>query len=252
VAVGHELFRNHPRERLEVLLRPGERLDGGQVVHVPDVLAEPRIPSGRDRAGVLEVTADGEGGTDLERQRHRQRGKPAGAAHRQLDAADDAGDRVVAGHVDPTVVGQPDVDERCKPHHRLIVIGDDRLPRGVARGHHEDVGAWGVCVDPEEQGVDRRVGQHHPKVRVARSDGGGELPGDRLGPDGQQDNGAPDAGQQRPLRVADLDKAPRDLEVGDHDGERLVPTSLSASEQRNRLGVARVAHQVVAAEPLDR
>ena len=57
VRVGHEQLGPHPGELLEVPLGAAERLLGGEVVQVADVLAEPGVAALGDRAGVLQVGA---------------------------------------------------------------------------------------------------------------------------------------------------------------------------------------------------
>ena len=56
------------------LLERGERLDAA---HVADVLAHPRVGTGREAERVLQLTADGDDRRRLEREPHRQRRVPA-------------------------------------------------------------------------------------------------------------------------------------------------------------------------------
>ena len=77
-------------------------------------------------------------GVDLERQGHRQRGVAAGAAHGQLGAADDPGDRVVARHVDRAGRGAATRRRGRRAGRRAssssVTIGS---PDEVAGGHHQ-------------------------------------------------------------------------------------------------------------------
>jgi hypothetical protein len=102
--VGHQQLGPYAGEFFEVPLGAGERVNGADVVHVADVLAGPGVPAGAQRAGVLEVRADGQDRRHVERQRQRQRRVPARAADRQLGAADMPAHRVVARHPDAAVV----------------------------------------------------------------------------------------------------------------------------------------------------
>ena len=114
------------------------------------------------------------GGT-ADRQRDRQRRVSAGAPDRQLDTVDHPHDRVVARHQDRPVMHQPAVGEPRKPFERIVVGEADRLTAEVARRHHQCSRAGLVAGQPEQQHVQRRVGQHDAEVGVVR----GHRVGDR-------------------------------------------------------------------------
>lgn len=131
VPVGHQTGRPHTGETLQVLLGPGQGANGGQIVHVADVLAEPGVAALGQGEGVLQVGAHGERRRDVERQRERQRCVPARSAEREFGAGHVPADGVVARHVDPPVVPQPRVDQRLQYGQRRLVVGDDRLARQI-------------------------------------------------------------------------------------------------------------------------
>ena len=64
---------------------------------------------------------------------------------------------------------QPAVGEVRKPFQRIVVGEADRFAAEVARRHHQDRRARLVAGQPEQQRVQRGVGQHHAQVGVVRS-----------------------------------------------------------------------------------
>ena len=136
------LHRGHPDQ---VPVRLVEGLQGGQVVHVPDVTAHPGQPPVADAEGVLQVTADGQRRGHRHREGDGHRGIAAGAADRKLITVDDPQHRVVAGDLDPPVVAQPGVGQVGQPFARLLIVGDDGFAGSIATGHHQRGRAGGVA-----------------------------------------------------------------------------------------------------------
>ena len=64
---------------------------------------------------------------------------------------------------------QPAVGEARKPFTRIVVGEADRLAAEVARRHHQAAGPGSSPGRPEQQRVQRRVGQHDPEVGVVRA-----------------------------------------------------------------------------------
>jgi hypothetical protein len=115
---------------------------------------------------------------------------------------EDAQHRIVAWHVDPTIMAQPGVGERRQPASGLTVVGDNGLAREVAAGHHEYVRSRRVADKSEEQPMYGRIGKHDPEIGRVRRDVSSQLHSP-VGASLQQDHGAPRIGQQAPLGVAE-------------------------------------------------
>ena len=78
------------RECAQVPLGRVERRERGEVVHVADVLAQPRVPALGDGQRVLQVGADRQRRRHVDGQGDGQRGVPAGSPDGQLDGPDSA------------------------------------------------------------------------------------------------------------------------------------------------------------------
>ncbi len=194
--VGDEHLGHGAGDRLELGRRTVEGIEGGEVIHVPDVRREPGIATVRDAEGVLEVAAGRQRRCYRDRQRDRQRSESARAANRQFCSSGYAQYRVVAGHVDRAVVLQPRVGEAREPDERLLVIGHQRLAGQIAAGHHEHARRRWIARQPEQQVMQRRVRKHHAEVGAVRGDLIGKHDG-RSTPARQQYDRAAHVEQQR-------------------------------------------------------
>ena len=124
-----------------------------------------------DRQGVLQIAADGQRRRHRHRKRHRQRRIAAGAPDGQLRSpSTDPHDGVVARHQDGPVVHQPAVGEVRKPFERIVVGEADRFAAEIAGCHHQYRRSRLVARQPEQQRMQRGVGQHHAEIRVVRRD----------------------------------------------------------------------------------
>ncbi len=171
------------------------------------------------------------------RQRQRRRNVPARAAHRKGGAHD----RVLAAPVDRAVVGEERVGDPTEPLARILVVERDRLVRAVAAGEHERPAQ--VCA---KQMVERRVGQHQAEPRC---------PGCDRWSDGRPPAPAHEHDRSR-RRAQQLELGRRELcqlpgRVG-QEREGLLLAVLAPPEPRDRVLVACVTGEVVAADPLDR
>ncbi len=153
MSVGHQHIRIDAGQRAQVSLRGVERRQRGEVVHVPNVLAEPGVPTVGDRHRVLQVRADRQCRRQSNRQRHGKRGIAAGPADRQLGTLDDANHGVVARNKDRPVMHQPAVGEVGQARHGVVVVITDRFSAKVSRCHHQHVGTGLVAGQPEQQNV---------------------------------------------------------------------------------------------------
>ena len=133
--------RLDPGQLLEVPLGGLEGALGAVVVHVADVCRQPGPAPGGQGEGVLQVAADRQHRLGRERQVDRHRRVAPGATDRERVAVDDPHHRVVAGHVDRPVVGEPGVRQLREPAERVGVVGDDRLAGHVPARHHQHAGA---------------------------------------------------------------------------------------------------------------
>ncbi len=124
---------------------------------------------------------------------------------------------------------------------RVLVLEGDRLVRDVAAGQHER-----AVEVRREQVVERRVREHARRATAtpARPTAATGAPV----PPAHEHDRARGRAQQLELRGRDLGER---LGRGRHHGERLLLAVLARAQPRDRLLVARVAGEVVAAEPLD-
>ena len=250
MCVGDKHLRGDRGQFLQVPLCRVERGQRRQVVHVTDVLAQPRILSVRDRHGVLEVGADGQRRRYRHRKRDRQRRVTARAPDRQVRRRTTTPhDGVVARDQDRPIMHQPAVGQLRKPFERIIVGVADRLSAEVARCHHERRRAGLVAGQPEEQRVQWGVGEHDAEVWVVR----GHRIGDRGAVAAWHQHDRPlCTGQQARGPVVDLGDGVRSRQVGHHHGERFVAAPLSRAQLGDRTLVGGIAGEVVSADALDR
>ena len=163
-------------QRLEVSFGGVEGRQRGQVVHVADVLAQPRVLPVGDRQGVLQIATDGQRRRHRHRQRHRQRRVAAGPPDRAvrphlIGVSDTLTTRTTESsqgtRMARSCISQPSA--RCESRCERIVVGEaDRFAAEIARRHHQHGRARLVAGQPEQQCVQRRVGQHHAEVGVVR------------------------------------------------------------------------------------
>ncbi len=151
--------------------------------------------------------------------------------------------RVVGARLDRAVVDEEAVGDRGQALQRLGVVEGDRLVGDVAAGHHERHA--GVR---EQQVVQRRRRQHHAEVGLARRDGGR----DRGARAPARDHDRALAPAQQPLLLRpEQDQRACGVEVGRHQGERLVLPVLARAQRGDGVLVVGAAREVVAADALD-
>ena len=101
----------------------------------------------------------------------------------------------------------------------------------------------------QQQVVERRGRQHHAEVRIARRHLRRHR---RRRPARQQHDRRLDRGELLRRQVRDLAQLAGLVEVAHHQGERLPEPELALAQARDRGAVARIAHEVEAAQALDR
>ncbi len=233
-----------PEQSAQVACGLDEGLEGRQMLEIADVMAAHELRLFGHRDGVLELRADGEHlASRPAREGERLRGEAAGPPHHLQAPSCRPHDRVVAADVDRTIVRQHGVDQGPEPCERLLVGVRDRVVGPVSAAHHEGPAHLG-----HQQVVERRVGQHQAEVVDARCDrlcdGRPRLAAREHDGPRDRDEGGFGVG----IEDAQL---PRRLQVGDHEGERLVVPGLSPPQLGHRAPVGRVSRQVVAADALD-
>ncbi|CCB78256.1 protein of unknown function [Streptantibioticus cattleyicolor NRRL 8057 = DSM 46488] len=258
VPVGGEDPRPYPGQRGQVVQRAGERGGGGRPRQVAEVRGEPGgTPLGEAERGVVRP-ADGQRGRHRVGQLDRLGHVTARPAQRlRLAVRAYAYHRVVAGHPDAAVVPQPGVGDAVEPVAGLGVVGDGWFAGPVAAGDHQQPGAGRVTGEPEEQVVQRGVGQRDADVGAAGADGvgrGGALAGSGAGDGGaaQQHDGVAGVAEQGAFLLPGRGEGGGGLQVGGHHGERPGAVPLPAPQGGHGALVGGVADQLVAAEALDR
>ncbi len=254
VQVGDDGLRLDAGKRRQGVGDPGQQLQRLEVGGVADVLAHPGPATGGQAERRLELAADGQQRRRGERQANGQRRVAAAAPHRLRGAVDDPHHRVIARVVDRAVVVQPRVGDPRQARIGLGGLGGERLVAEVAGGEHERVEGRPreVGVRGEQQVVQRGVRQQQPDRAVAGRDRRGDrarLLGAR---DGDQHHRGLRAGEQPGGHVGHDPERRGHGEVADEDREGLGDALLALAQAGHRLGLARVAGQVVAADPLHR
>ncbi len=253
----HGFDREHVEQVIDGFL---ERHAGRRVVERPDVLRQEGFVAARGADRVLQVGADGEHRRTVAGEPDRRRRVAARAADEgRRPVRLGARHAVVAADQDGAVVHQQRVGDRAEAAHGFVVVDHQRLAAGIGARHHErerlrlaeparSGGPAGGLV--EQQHLQRRVRDHHAERRHPGRDAGQRLVAARLLVEqhdrplgrGQQSGGLPcDARQRRDRR-----------EVREHHRERLLLALLAAAQFGDGLFIARVAHQVEAAQALDR
>jgi hypothetical protein len=217
--------------------------EGLHRVQVSDVGAQEDLAADAEGDGVLEVPAHGQQGGQRPAQEDGQRREAA-------SPTEDAGlpphpdhHAVVGVAGDGAVVDQKSVGDAGQPLEGLPLVGADGLVGQVAAGGHH-----GEVQLPQQQMVQRRVGEHHPQVGVP----GGHVRGHRgSGPAGEQHDGGLRPGEQRLDLRRGLAHRANLIEVPGHQGEGLVAAGLAGSQPRDGLLVPRVDHEVESPQPFD-
>ena len=145
--------------------------------------------------------------------------------------------------MDRPVVGEERVRDAAEPGQGGVVHVDDGLVGGIAARQHDRAGG-----QPDQQVMQRRVGQHHAKLAVARRDRAGHLPSRQPR---QQHNRPPAADQQRLSCLIDIAELAGGGSIRDHDREWLVFPVLAIPQRRRGALIPGVHRQVIAAQPLD-
>ena len=255
--VGVQVAGHRLGHRLEEIHQVGDHLpvylDAGHVVQVADVRAEDHLGAERQGHGVLQVPAHRQDRGDLKAQVDRQRGKAAGAAQHLQAVGADPGDRIIDRADNRPVVRQEHVGDGTQALQR-VGRADRHGLLGEIAARADDRPAGGF----QEQMVQRRVGQHHAQVRVARrhvlgnGDRGRAGGGSMRRPSPQQQDRRLVRSQRLGLLLRDLAIPPDFLQRPEHDGQRFVGPPLAPAQQGHRLGVGGVAEELEPTQPLDR
>ena len=121
--------------------------------------------------------------------------------------------------------------------HRLFVVLLDRRVGEIGAGHDKH-----VDVVPEQQHMQRRIGQHHPDVPVLTE----MLISVTTFP--QQDDRFAGAGENSLLRCGDQTDFPRRFRIAAHDGKGFFVALLPPTQLRGDGGLVTAAGQMEAAE----
>ena len=149
-------------------------------------------------------------------------------------------ERVVTALQDLPVVEQEAVGDAGEPLQRLVVFVNDGRVREVGAGHHEH-----VDVVPEQEDMQRRIGQHHAHIAVFAD----MRKTRRLL--FQQNDGPPPALEEPRLVLSDFADLFCAREIPAHDGKGLLVALLALSEAPRHPRVGAGAGQMHAAEALD-
>ena len=166
---------------------------------------------------------------------------------------DDANHRVVVAREDGAIVAQHGARNAAELLACFGIVGDDRLIVNISRGHHKHRrlgGAHlleGVGKIVQQKELQRGGGEHDAQL--------GQLVGKARSKRHartllQQHDWTRRIGEGLFLLGRHLADAAHRLGVRHHDRERFAAAALSLAKPSDRLGVARVAHQVEPAEPL--
>ena len=242
-----------PASRSRCAGRVAERLEGRQVVHVADVLAQPgvaalgrrrRCSSGRRRPpGSAAPAAAARPAAG----RSRGSGAPAPRGRRRPGPPS----RRTGTWIGRSCRSQASASGASRVSASSSSVGD-RLAAQVAATSSPAASGAPSGPGAEQQRVQRRVRQQHARGRGCRAPPRGRAPRVGVRRRASRTIGRAAAGQQRGLRASTATSARGRRQVGHHDGERLVPAALAAPQRVDGSGVAGVAGQVVAAEALDR
>ena len=159
--VADELLRTDVKQTLEVgdlLFVVFQRLE---VFEISDVLAGEHIVPLRQAEARLLLGSAGEDAALAARDADRIGRVAAGAPDRVLPPVQTEAERIVAAGLDLPVVEQKAVGNAVKPFPRLVVFEDDGRVREVGAGHDQHVN-----IVPEEEDVQRRIGQHNAHIAV--------------------------------------------------------------------------------------
>ena len=215
------------------------------VVEIADVLADERLAVHDQRDRVLQIGAERENRPRRRTASPRRPGRSRGRAAERRGRAARA--RTTESSTRRAIGRSPTRNASAMPASRSrassILVGD-RLARSIGAGHHQHVRRAGR----EQQMVQRRVGQHHARARRCRARRSSEVDAragaSTIGPRGTISS-ASASGESSTSRA-------RHGEIPRHERERLLLAELPLAQRSHRGRVARVARQVVAADPLDR
>ena len=105
--------------------------------------------------------------------------------------------------------------------------------------------------------MERRIGQHHAQIRVPRRRGFGDIAGGgacfaALLLPAQQYNRPRRRNKQLALGGGDVAQAFGVFDARNHDRQRFVVALFALAQPGDRRRIRRVAHEVIAAQPLER
>ena len=166
---------------------------------------------------------------------------------------DDANHRIVVARKDGAVVAQHGARDVPELPACFGIVGNDRLIVDISRGHHKHrrfrdahfLKGTGEIVQQKE--LNRSGGEHDTELRQLVGKARSKRHALTLL---QQHDRTRRIGEGLFFLGRHLTDAAHRLGVRHHDRERLAAAALSLAKPSDRLGVARVAHQVKPAEPL--
>ncbi len=240
----------------EVADRLGMEAHRRCVVEAADMLGDEGFAPARHRDGRFQVRADGKHVRPVAAEIDRLRHEAARASQEGRRAVDDRHHRIVGAGHDRAVVRDDEVGDPGEFLMRLVVADDERLAAriGARRHQHESVGSMpGDRVNGrsgrnvEDQMMRRRIGQHDAEPREPRRDGRSEHTAVL-----NQHDRPRRLREQAALRRSRRSDAVERGEVRDHHREGLGLARLAPAQLGDRAFVRGVAHQVEAADSLER
>ena len=245
---GMRVVRDHERVPIDLVdlaqIACGgcERVLRREMIEIAEVLARKGLNADDERQGALQVAAERQDRLRRGERRHRARREAARAAQHDARAVRDAHDRVVDAARDRPFADQERVRDAAEALERFAVAIGDRFARTVPARHHERVRRAGR----KKQMVQGRVGQHHAEIAIVRRDPGEFHLRTR-------DHDRTFAREQRTFGIGgELDEFARSREVAHHQREGPFFTVLALAQRDDRRRIARVAGEMVAAEPFER
>ena len=221
-----------------------ERIAGGAVLQIADVLAQKGLFPLHQAEGPLQFGPCRQKRRGPEGKPHGPRRIAPGPAVEERLALKDPHDRIVAAHMDRPVVNEKKIGNGAQAPEGVVVFKGYRFVGHVGACHHQRFEAI-----PHQQVVNRRIGKHQAEPAV----GGGHQGRNRaIRGLGRDDDRAFRAGQQPFLHVAQHRQPLGGCQVSGHDGKGFFVPLLPLAQTPDRLRVAGVHGQVIAADPLDR
>ena len=240
----HDHFRFHLEQPLIVRHRLLEGAQGDLVFQVADMVADEGKPIAPQTERVFQLAPTSQHVPPEFPFQPYRRGRISPCASQQARrAVPYSSHRIVTAGVNFPVVREKSIGDPAQPFPGIFILVGDGLIGEISAGHHQ-----GPCQFPQQQVMERGIGEHHPQFPGTwshqRSDGGRRLLF-------QQHDGAGGRRQQpRFLGIHDTD-AVDVRHAGSHQGKRLVVAAFPRTQPAHRLWAGCVTGEMEPAQPLD-